>query len=85
MKNKIIVTWLSQSILYILIVYKVYCISQLALGNSLGPNSFMPIAPMGAVNKIEITAMFTSRVPHSMSSGIPNSLAIFNANGAKIA
>jgi len=61
------------------------CISHLALGNSLGPNSFMPIAPIGAVNKMESTAMVTSRVPHSMSSGVPNCLAILNANGAKIA
>jgi len=57
----------------------------LALGNSLGPISFMPIAPMGAVNKMEITAMVSSRVPHSTSSVVPNSLAIFNATGARMA
>jgi hypothetical protein len=45
----------------------------------------MPIDPTGAVNKMEITAMVTSRVPHSMSSGVPKSFAIINANGARIA
>lgn len=45
----------------------------------------MPIDPIGAVNKIEITAIDTILVAHSTSCGVPKFLAKFMAIGAKIA
>lgn len=45
----------------------------------------MPIDPIGAVNKIEITAIDNISVAHSTSCGVPKFLAIFKATGAKIA
>lgn len=59
--------------------------NQLLLGNNLGPNNCIPNAPTGAVNKIDITAIVTSRVAHSTSSDVPNFLAISKATGARAA
>jgi len=55
------------------------------LGSNLGPNICIPNAPNGAVNKIEITAIDTSKVAHSTSCGLPKFLAFSNATGANAA
>lgn len=60
-------------------------ISYLVLGNSLGPNNCMPNAPTGAVNKMDITAIVTNLVAHSISSAVPKFLAMSKATGAKAA
>lgn len=57
----------------------------LLFGNNRGPNNCMPNAPNGAVNKMDITAIVTSRVEHSTSSGVPKFLAMSRATGAKAA
>jgi len=58
---------------------------QADFGNNLGPNNCMPNAPIGAVNKMDNTAIVTSRVAHSTSSAVPKFLAISKATGARAA
>jgi len=45
----------------------------------------MPNAPTGAVNKMDITAIVTNLVAHSISSAVPKFLAMSKATGAKAA
>jgi len=45
----------------------------------------MPNAPKGAVNKMDITAIVTNLVAHSISAAVPKFLAISKATGAKAA
>jgi len=45
----------------------------------------MPNAPIGAVNKMDITAIVTNLVAHSISSAVPKFLAMSKATGAKAA